>query len=119
MVKIVEEINEAKKLVDNVVGVTVKESLSEFGAMCYPLNVTKKMIFESAKKIAENTPEIMPYNVGRAKVEFTLNPGRYTDIYNSLYPLNGNVSVIEGETVLEAYAEYWNRKLICQKHMED
>ena len=114
-----EGINEAKKLVDNVVGVTVKESLSEFGAMCYPLNVTKKMIFESAKKIAENTPEIMPYNVGRAKVEFTLNPGRYTDIYNSLYPLNGNVSVIEGETVLEAYAEYWNRKLICQKHMED
>ncbi len=114
-----EGINEAKKLADNVVGVSVKESLSEYGALCYPVNVTKKMIYNAAKKVAEGIPEVKPYNVGRAKVEFSLKPGKYTDIYKSLYPVENNISVIEGETVLDAYAQYWNRKLICQKQMGD
>lgn len=113
-----EGIREAKELVPGTVGVSVKDSLSEFGALCYPLNVTKKMIYDAAKAVAENTPDAKPYNVGKAKVEFTLKPGRYTDIYKSLYPTENNISTIEGETVLEAYAEYWSRKLNCQKLME-
>lgn len=114
-----EGIREAKELVPETCGVTVKESLSEFGATCYPLDVTVKKIFDAAKAVAKKGNGAKPYNVGRAKVKFTLKPGRYTDIYKSLYPMDGNVSTIEGETVLEAYAEYWNRKLVCQKMMEE
>ena len=72
----------------------------------------------AAKAVAENTPDVKPYKVGKAKVEFKLKPGRYTEIYNKLYPTEDNVSVIEGETVLDAYAEYWNRKLKVQSLME-
>ena len=114
-----EGIREAKELVPGVVGVSVKESLSEFGAVCYPLNVTKNKIYEAAKAVAEKSCDAKPYEAGKAKVEFTLKPGRYTDIYKMLYTVENNVSVIEGETVLEAYAEYWNSKLNCQKFMEE
>lgn len=113
-----EGIREAEELVPGVVGVTVKESLSEFGAICYPMEVTKKKIYDAAKAVAETTPDVKPYKVGKAKVEFKLKPGRYTEIYKKFYPTENNISSIEGETVLEAYAEYWNRKLKVQALME-
>lgn len=114
-----EGIREAKQLVEGVRGVTVKESLSEFGALCYAASLTRKKIYEAAKDVAEHMPPAKPYRVGKATVAFTLKDGRYTDIYKSLYPVENNVSVIEGDTVLDAYAEYWSRKLACQKLMED
>lgn len=113
-----EGIREAKELVPDVVGVTVKESLSEFGALCYPLDVTTKKIYDAAKAVAQKTPDIKPYKVGKTKVEFKLKPGKYTEIYKKLYPTTNNISVIEDETVLGAYAEYWSRKLSVQELME-
>ena len=112
-----EGIREAKELVPDTIGVTVKESLSEFGGMCYALDVTTKKIYDAAKEVAEKTPNIKPYNVGKAKVEFKLKPGKYTEIYKTLYPIENNISVIEGNNVLEAYAEYWDRKLKVQAIM--
>ncbi len=111
-------VREAERLVPGVLGVSVKESISEFAALCYPLDVTRKKIYEAAKSVAENVPDTNPYLIGEARVKFTLKPGKYAKIYRELYPMENNISVIEAENVLAAYAEYWNRKIACQKIME-
>lgn len=115
-----EGVREAQKLVPGVCGVSVKESLSEFGAVCYAGEETKERIFEAARAIAENKPQVKPYVVGKAKVTFTLKAGTpYTKIYRELYGLDAkNESTIEAEDVLSAYAEYWARKRRCQKLMQ-
>lgn len=116
-----EGVKEAQKLVPGVCGVVVKESLSEFGAVCYGAEETREKIFRAARSVAENKPQVKPCDAGKAKVTFTLKSDTpYTKVYRELFGLNAeNESIIEADHVLSAYAEYWERKLRCQKLIQD
>lgn len=112
-----EGVREAKELVKDVEAITVKESLSEFGAVCYPTSLTTKNLYNAARKIAEEGSLAKPYETGKTKLTFTLRDGRFFEIYNDLYKTENNKTVIEGENALAAYSEYWRRKLECQNRM--
>lgn len=110
-----EGIAEAKKLVPQTVGVTVKESLSEFGALCYPACVTYKKIYDAACSIVKNPPTVKPYKVGEVTMKINLKNGAFREAYERLYPndIKDGITTIKGETATAAWAEYWKRKNIC------
>jgi len=106
---------EAKELIDGVNGVSVKESLSEFGALCLPAKVTYDMIYNAGKELAENGTKAKPYTVGKTKLEVTLKDGDFKAAYERLYKdeIKNGVAVIEADTAAAAWAVYWERKLKC------
>lgn len=112
-----EGVREARELVDNVNGVIVKESMSEFGALCYPVEKTSRDIYEAARKIAsEGTAEILPYKVkGEAnlKVEFFDTP------FAQLYLKEFGEPVFNEKTVNECWIKYcMNKNVINAKLAE-
>jgi len=107
---------EAKKLVPSVEGVIVKESVSEFGGICYPISVTTNKIYKTAKKIASSPQqETALSEKSGIFLEIELFDGAYKtnfkDKFNS-YIVNGIVS-INAETMTAAWAKYWEMKLNC------
>ncbi len=108
-----EGIREAKELVPGTVGVTVKESLSEFGALCYPVTETYKWIYNAAKDLAENGTKALPYKCGDGpvKFEFEFFDTQYAKLYRKMF----GEPVIVRNTALECWAEYWKNKLEVQK----
>lgn len=106
-----EGIREAKELVGDVRAVSVKESLAEFGAVCYPLKHTYEKIFETAKRTAEQGAESKVYACGKTTLEVEFFDTPFAAKYRELY----KNTVIHGENVLSCWAEYWKRKLEVQK----
>ena len=106
-----EGVKEAQSLVPGVVGVTVKESLSEYGAACYSLDTTYKMIFETAKNVAQNLPTVKPYTLhGDIVFTFDFFDTPYAGLYDELF----KTRTIQGNTATECWAEYWANKLKVQ-----
>lgn len=107
-----EGIREAKELVPDVCAVCVKESLSEFGGMCYSLKDTYEKIYNAAKDIAMSGKKATVYNCGnKVKFEFTFFDTPYAAKYLELF----GEPVIEGASALECWAKYWSNKLEVQK----
>lgn len=110
-----EGVREAKELIPGVIGVTVKESQSEFGAECYPSILTAKWIYDAAKEAAGNPPEVKPLKMRNIKAEIELREGAFKKMYERLYPdtIQNGVTTIRGETATEVWAVYWERKQKC------
>ncbi len=107
---------EAGKLIPGVRTVAVKISLNETGAICYPLELTSKMIYEAARKTVTDPPAVRQYRIeGSAQLEIELNAGPYRSAYEELYgdSIAGGITTINAPRITEAWAEYWKRKLIC------
>jgi len=100
-----EGIAEAKKLFPNVAGVTVKESLSETGALCYPIEKTFRLIYEAAKKVVQSPPPVIPMSFDAVTLEFAFNDTPYAEKYLKKY---GNT--ISGATANQCWATYLFRK---------
>lgn len=115
-------IDEGKKLFPGVAGVAVKHSLCEWGALCLPLNRSTKAIFETAKEIAQNQPDVKPYSLGRQiEMDIELHDGAYRDVYLLLFKhqfIDLHTIRLQGITVTEVWAEYWQCKLACLKRLE-
>ena len=105
-------IEEAKALCPDVVGVSVKGSVSEYGGLCLPISVTHKMIYDAAKKIAADQkaePEkkfFKPLKIEgpvKMKIDFFDTPlGKaYHDKFGEAY--------FEGENVLTCWSQ-WQEK---------
>jgi D-amino peptidase len=106
-------IAEARHLVPGCVGVTVKESLSETGGLCYPAAVTSKLIKESAKNIVINSPSAKPLIFRDVHLQIKLKEGKFRSCFEKTYPeyiCDGIVS-IKSNTVTQAWANYWAMKL--------
>jgi D-amino peptidase len=103
-----EGIIEAKKLVPDVVGISVKESLSEFGACCYPLSETYRMINENAKSLAESPCNIKPFIIeGDVELKVTFFDTEFAKKYVKIY----GEPIIKGSSTLECWSKYLNNKL--------
>lgn len=115
-----EGIAEAKKLVPRVETVIVKESLSETGALCYPLEVTTSRIYEAAIEVAKTSPEITPFRLGgNIELEIELEEGPFYNAYKKLFNkhINGQNVRITAGNVTQAWALYWDSKLKCYAEM--
>lgn len=114
-------VDEARRLVKGVEGVTVKESLYEWGGLCYPLVVTSAMIRKKAEEIVINKPSAEAYNLGNKVImKIELNEGPYLSAF---YKINNNmmdgknIILLEGTSVTEVWSMYWAMKLNTQKEM--
>ena len=98
-----EGVREAKELVPEVIGVSVKESLSEYSALCYPGKVTRRWIREAAKKAAGLAQKPALYVIGgpiTLKVDFF--PGKVADAFARQY----GPAVYEGSNVTECWVRF-------------
>lgn len=103
-----EGIREAKELVPEVVGVSVKESLGEYSAVCYPTATTSRMIEAAAKAVAEQASYHAPLCLdGDVTLEVTFFDTPFAKLYEKIYGL----APICGKRVLDCWAEYQKRKV--------
>ena len=102
-----EGIKEAEKLVPGVRGVVVKESCSEFGALCYPTVLTHRWIYEEARKLVNSEdlpkPFIIPGPV-TMKIDF------FETEFAAKYKACHGEAVFHGETVLSCWSQYLEAK---------
>ena len=114
---------EAEALVRGVKTVAVKEALSETGGQCYPLTVTEGWIREAARGVAAHPPAVQPWHLDHpVTLEIAFNPGVYADTLRRAYASDITAQgdlVLKGETTTAVWADYWQRKLHCQRLMED
>jgi len=114
-------VKEARNLIHGVEAVIVKESLCEWGGMCYPLMVTSAMIRKKAEEIIKNKPSVKSYNLGNKvtmKIEF--NEGLYLSTYYQIYNNkmdSKNTILLKGDSATEVWSMYWEMKLNTQKEM--
>lgn len=109
-------VEEAKGLVPNVRSVVVKESKAVTGALCYPISVTKRNIYNSAKKIALDIPVIEAFTIGKSVVlKVQLFSGNFKDKFVEQFPwyIKNDIVTITAKTMTIAWAEYWKMKLKC------
>jgi len=107
-----EGVKEAHDIVPQATGVTVKESLSEHGAVCYPLSKTSQLIYEAAKRSAKAEDISDPLSIrGIVKMKITFFDTPYAVQYRKLF----GVPVFEEDNILICWARYWQNKLKVQK----
>ncbi len=101
-----EGVAETKSLMGGVTCVTVKDSLSESGALCYPLEKTRKLIYSAALHAAKSTSKYVPRPSSKTTLEFTFYDTPYASKYYEIY----GKAAITGETAVQCWAEYLIRK---------
>jgi len=113
---------EADALVPGVQTVAVKKSLGESGGGCQPLRVTTQWIRQAAETVAAGTPSTTPWHCGAGVIlEIAFNPGPYAQIVHRQYAADinsGGDLVLRASTATAVWAEYWQRKLQCQRLLE-
>ncbi len=111
-------IQEAEELLPGVRGISVKEALSQEGALCYPLSVTTDLIAKAAAGVVQSPPEVKPYSVGNtATLEVELHDGSFLQAVRQLFKKNlkdERTLVLHGSTATEVWSEYWQKKLQAQ-----
>lgn len=116
-------IAEAQKILPGINSVVVKESLSETGGLCYAGSITSAAIKQTSKKTVKTPPPVKPLKInGRVKLEVELNPGQYLIAIRNKFKdsmTNENTLIIEAINATSAWADYWQKKLLCQKYMQE
>jgi len=111
-------IKEAEKLLPGVQGVSVKEALSQEGALCYPLSVTTDLIAQAATQVVTSPPKVKPYSVGNtATLEVELHDGDFLRAVRQLFKENlseERTLILSGRNATEVWSEYWQKKLQAQ-----
>jgi D-amino peptidase len=101
--------------------VAVKESICGYGGLCYPTEVTKKIIFTCAKKVVMQNTSVKPLKLdGNICLEVEFNEGPYLEAFRSLCEnqmKNMNTYIVNGSSATEVWSKYWNEKLKVQKKM--
>lgn len=112
---------EAEKLLPGILGIIVKESISEIGGVCYPSEKTTQMIMECATEIVRNTSDVKPFNIGTdVTLEIEFNDGDYLCQVCKQFPdemSNDCTLVVKGQSATDVWAKYWQKKLVCQSKM--
>ncbi|MFH0962851.1 MAG: M55 family metallopeptidase [Planctomycetota bacterium] len=110
---------EARALLPEVVGVSVKESLPGGGALCHPLCVTRSAIRTAAALVAGSAPPVKPYRLqAPVTLEVRLREGAYRDAVGKLFASRMSAADrlrLTGDTATAVWAEYWQKKLQAQE----
>lgn len=103
---------EAEALVPGVRTVTVKKSLGEFAALCYPPKRTARQLYAAAEALLADPPRVDPLVFpGPVVIEIDVDESDYLRALQSNHPelLVGeaeNTVRVEGETVTDAWSWY-------------
>lgn len=101
---------EAEETISGVKTVTVKEAMGEFEANCFTPERTSKLIFETAKSVIKNPPEVKPFNIpGPIEMQIDLAESDYTEKLKKTYPdifIANNAVSLKGQTVTTVWSEY-------------
>lgn len=103
-----EGVKEALQLEPEVIAVSVKESLGENSAICYPSNRTSQVIYDKAKEAAQrkwNRP-VEDYKTG-VHMKIRLADTIYSKEYLKMF----SFPEFREKTVLCCWAKYWQNKL--------
>ncbi len=109
-----EGVREASELEPDVMTVSVKESLCEFGAVCRPLQTTHGLIYETAKKAAMKDWKRPSVNMDKP---VHMNIKLADNIYKKEYIKRFALPEFTRGSVLECWSEYWHNKLEVQKFL--
>ncbi len=102
-----EGVREAVELIPDVIGVTVKESLSLYGAMCYPPCTTRQWIRDAARKVAAGAKRPEPFLVdGPVTMKIDFYPGPFAEAFEKKF----GQAVYKGNSVLECWVLYQKDK---------
>ena len=114
-------IKEAQKLLPGIECVSVKESLSQDGARCYPLSVTADWIVKAATRVVQSPPAVKPYRVGETvTLEVELYEGNFLRVVRQLFEKHlreDKTLVLHGKNATEVWSDYWQKKLQAQAVM--
>lgn len=102
---------ETKLLSPDTVCVSVKESLSPEGALCYPMSRTSKLIYSASYQIASKLPTVAPWKCEATTLEVELRDTPYARKYFELY----GDSPIRGDSANACWVEYLKRKAEVKK----
>lgn len=109
-------VEEARAIAPEVASVNVKTSLGESGGVCPASRHTARLIRQTAAKVADTPPSVVPWRVSQPELVVQFNPGPYHETFRSLFSC-GDEIVIRGATVTECWADYWRMKLETQRTM--
>lgn len=102
-----EGVAEAKRIEPNINGVVVKNSCSEYGGECFSIAETHRMIYEAAKKTAENCPACSALRFDTpTHVEIEFYDGEFGDAYKAAY----GKAIFDGKNSLECWAKFLENK---------
>lgn len=104
---------ETKLLSPDTVCVSVKESLSPDGALCYPTAKTAKLIYSAAYEVASKLPGIAPWKCEPTILEVDFADTPYARKYYELY----GSSPIRGDSANDCWVEYLIRKAEVKKQL--
>ena len=102
---------ETKLLSPDTVCVSVKQSLSPDGAICYPTTYTAKQIYTAANEVASRLPSVAPWKREPTTLEIEFADTPYAAKYSELY----GSSPINGDSANDCWVEYLNRKAEVKK----
>lgn len=111
-----EGVREAKRLVPSVISVSVKHSLGLNSAICYPLNVTEKLIRNATKLAVKKSVDIKPLRTeSPVELKIKLKDSEFCKNMREKFSIvdKKNQVIITKDTLLEAYSIYWDMKLAC------
>jgi len=104
---------EAKTLSAGALTVTVKESIGETQAICYPPAYTAKLMEEAGRKLCKALPSTPPLKIeGPVELQVDLTPGAYLTAFSQRYPalVNGETVTIHADTVTDAWLDYLQKE---------
>lgn len=106
--------DEAKALLPDVLTVTVKESLGQTSALCYPISRTSALIRDAARQCAIAANRLRPFTVtGPVELTMRFAPGALLNKLHARLPdhfTHWNILRLDGRTVVEAWAKYLEAK---------
>ncbi len=106
---------EGKRLVPELITCTVKESLTEDTVICYPPEITSKMLTKSAEEAVKAS--IAPFKLSAPyEIKIKFSDCDYLNAMKSLHPEifeNENTAVMRGDNLLSTWSQY----LLYEKEM--
>jgi len=107
---------EALELLPDTIAVSVKQSLGETAAVCYPPAVTARLLKESAGRCAEVAPKLAPFKLtGPIELELAFTAGALLSklqerLRTDARWIGADRLVLFGDTVIEAWHQYLRAK---------
>jgi len=109
-------VREAKALVPEVIGVSVKESLGPSAGACLAAQHSAHLIRTAAEQVAKQPPAVAPWKIEHPELTIHFNSGPYLETFRRLYGIETSLT-LTGPSVTACWAEYWQMKLSTQEAM--
>lgn len=104
---------EALTLSAGALTVTVKESIGDSQAICYPPAQTRRLMEEAGRKLCAGVPATPALKIeGPVVLEVDLTPGAYLTAFAETYPalVSGETVTVRADSVIDAWLQYLQKE---------